>query len=543
VARDAVALVKAFVRFVRGFRKVDCIVAGIVFVVAFAMLASLKVVHLNQMLGDSAMFFQGTENLASRGVPFSQVQAAIVNYLDLNNYLTEPIEQIVKEPQALFGRPTPVAERSLLLGHPYFILYPIALLVKVFPVRDVLLGLYAFSFTGMVLLAYLVLRHKNVSIPAACLFCLLIISHPVWWEGLLWGQFYPDRLFILAGFVFILVASRNTTAQGATYNKVWLFIAAALCASINERGALVAGIFLISYAILYWKQPGLARNYNLILGIGLACYGSVEAYAAANPSTHTFFTSMFRQPNFVHLVSLFMLVNAPLLLLALFEWRAAAIAAILMLPNILGDIGGAEKTGWSTHYPTFYFPSLVWAGLIGYSALYRKAVNQNRLPALYAATLGCFLFLVTLNPDSANTFDVTFSNAANSFLPRFKEEARLYLFEKTSRRFLKSQLNGIDQAVPPHTEVSSIESGMPILYRDRTIEYFPQDIDHADYAVLSAQKTDGKIVYDGALTYLGPVAQKQLNDIVLARMRADGYDLDHPTLFPAVGIAVVKRRH
>jgi hypothetical protein len=535
--------VNLFVAFARRLSKADCIVAGVVFAVALAMFAGLKVILVNQMLGDSAMFFQGTENLARHGAPVSQVQAAIVNYLDLNNFLLEPIDQIAREPQALFGRGTPVSERSLLLGHPYFILYPIALLVRVLPVQIVLLGLYAFSFTGMVLLAYLTLRRKNVSILAACLFCFLIILHPVWWEGMLWGQFYPDRLFVLTGLVFMLVASRNATEKAKTWNKVWLFVTAIVCASINERGALVAGVFLISYVTLYWGKPNLARYCSLVLGVGLICYGYIAAHFAANPSTHTFFEYMFRQANFVHLVSLFMLVNASLLILAVFEWRAAVIAAILMLPNILGDIGGAEKTGWSTHYLSFFFPSLVWAGLAGYSALYHKAANQGRLPAMYAAILGVLFFLVTLNPDSTKAFDVRFSNAANSFLPRFEEQVRLYLLESTSRRTLESEVSGIAEAVPPHTEVSSIESGMPVLYPDRTIEYFPQDIDHADYAVLSAQKIDGKIVYDGALTYLGPVAQRQLNDIVLARMRADGYDLDQPTLFPAVGIAVVKRRH
>ncbi len=102
----------------------------------------------------------------------------------------------------------------------------------------------------------------------------------------------------------------------------------------------------------------------------------------------------------------------------------------------------------------------------------------------------------------------------------------------------------IAQAIPEHTIVTTVESGMPFLYHNRTIRFFPVDLEHADYAVLNfTRMPDGSVSYSGAITFLGPREQALLNDVVTARMRRDGYDLGHPVIFPSFGLAVVKRLH
>ncbi len=330
------------------------------------MLTAFKLIRTDQMFGDSAMYFQAVENIASRGVATSQVSAGINNgFIDV----TTPTAQVAKDPLPLFGRPAPLTERNLFRGHAYVILYPIALLVKVFPVKFVLMLLYALSYTGMALSAYFVLRSKAVSIVGAILFCVLIVTHPAWNLGLLAGQFYPDRLFVLVGFIFMILASANADPQKRSIsNRIWLAIAAVACASINERAAVVAGIFLLLYVLLYWNKPGLDRYYRLALGAGLFCYGYIalkivqstnSEYSAFFPTSLDGWLHLVQQPQFAQLNTLFFLVNAPLLCLAVFQWRAATIAVILMLPNIFGNIGGAEKVGWTTHYPSF---SNLWFG-------------------------------------------------------------------------------------------------------------------------------------------------------------------------------------
>lgn len=536
---------------VRRLAKAEYVVAIVVLAAVFSMFTAYKLIRVDQMRGDSAMYLQGVQNAASRGALVSQTQASIVDYLNLNDYQALPPEEIAANPVSLFGRPTPVPERSLLLGHAYFVLYAIAPVTRVFPVRIVLLSLYVFSFTGMVLLAYFMLRGKGVSIAGAALFSLLIMAQPAWWEGLLWGQFYPDRFFLLAGLAFMALSTLGTVpAAGKISNRVWLFVAALACASINERGALVAGLFLLLYVLLYWKKPGQDGYFKLALSVGLLCYGLLAvklllptdaSYGSFLPTSLAGLVGVVQQPRFLPLVTLFVVVNAPLFFLALFEWRAAVIAAVLMLPNIFGNIGGAEKTGWATHYPSFFFPSLVWAALTGYSVLFRKATAKKQAMAAYAVAMGLVLFLSLLNPDSIS---INFSNLSKSFLPTFGEQASTYLFQSGARQRLQDAANAIEEAVPPNTVVSSVEAGMPLLYQNRTIEFFPKDIDNADYAVLGASEIDGKITYDGAINDRGAADKEKFDDIVLARMKRDGYDLDHPKLFPALaGLAVVRRVH
>ncbi|HET9393813.1 MAG TPA: DUF2079 domain-containing protein [Candidatus Rubrimentiphilum sp.] len=524
-----------------------------IFAIVFTMCTAYKLIRSDQWFGDSAVYFQATENLASRGAPVSQVKASVNDYMDSGSFQSTPTAAIAANPSSLFGRSTPATEVNVLRGHAYFVLFPIALLVKLLPVQVVLLSLYAFSFSGMILLAYFMLRIKGVSIISACLFCLLVASQPAWWQGLLLGQFYPDRLFLLAGFAFMAFVALTTVQNGKLTNRVWLAVMALLCASINERGALVAGVFMLFYVALYWKKPGLDRYYKLALSAGLLGYSYVAikfivptdtSYSTFLPTSLDGLLNVVHLPQFIPLVALFLLVNAPLLSLSFFEWRTAAIAVFLMLPNIFGNIGGAEKVGWSTHYPSYYFPSLVLAALMGYAALHHQAAAKRRLPALYALTAAFMVYIAVLNPYSYSPISLALSNAADSFFPTAAADANQFLFQSEPRRNLEAAVNGIRQAVPPHSVVSSVEGGMPLLYQDRTIEFFPEDLDHADYAVLGAHYINGKISYFGSVSYLGADEQAKLSDLVQARMIADGYDVDHPKMFPGFkGLAVVRRVH
>ena len=363
-------------------RGADYILAVVAFAVMCALLTDFKLIRSDQMFGDSAMYFQATENIASHGHAVSQTKAAIEHY----NFFTTPTRDIAKDPVSLFGKHPAVSEFNLLQSHAYFILFPLAQLVRLFPVQGVFMTLYALSFTGLALLTYMMLRGNAVSIGASTLFCLLIVTQPTWGEGILRGQFYPDRLFLLAGFGFMMLSgSVNRKPASAAGNRLWLLLVAVACAAANERGALVAAIFLFLHTILYWRSVEGNRAYRLALSAVLFLYGwgVLKLMIAGNAEYHEFLPKnlealsyLLQKPGFVSSALLFLVVNAPLLLLSAFEWRAAVIAMVLMLPNLLGNIGGAEKIGWSTHYPTYFFPSLVWAAASGYNVFQEAAVAR-----------------------------------------------------------------------------------------------------------------------------------------------------------------------
>lgn len=551
VRRDGLPFIAAYVRRLARL-EATCVV--VVFLALLVALFAFKMVRVDQFRGDSAMYLQATENVAHGKALASQVQASIIDFLDENKFQDLHPDDIRQDPDSLFGHASS-GERSLLLGHAYFILYPLAELARFFSAKAVLLFCYAASFVGMLLLAYWLLRRSEISILGALAFCLLIVAQPAWTDGLLWGQFYPDRLFLLVG-LLIMALTSNRAAQGAR-TKNWarfsLLAAAVACASINERGAIVPGLFMMLYAVLYWKKPNVERYVKLGLGAALLCYGvlvvkalmpSDQNYGSFLPTSWHQLIALTHMPQFLPMVELFLLVNLPLFCLALFEWRAAIIAAVLMLPNIFGSIGGAEKIGWSTHYPSFYFTPLVWAALTGYITLHRKFKTTRQRAVVFGGVVLSIIFLAMLNPAAYQPFSISASNTGQSFWPAFSNQARSTLFSRAERVALAQDVAGLQQAIPSGSTVSSVEAGMPHIYRGRTIEYFPADIDHADYAVLSARVIDGITRFGGTINFNTPDERQQVDDVVTARLKRDGYDLAHPLLFPQLdGLAVVKRVH
>jgi hypothetical protein len=525
----------------RRFVRVEYIAVVGLFLILTVMLTSLKVIRIDQLRGDSADVFQTTENIAFRGVPVSNVLESVYAYVFQSGLVTMSPEKMAKDPLA----PPPVRERNLLGFHAYLILYPIAAFVRIVPVNVVLLTLDVVCFTGIVLLAYFLLRSRGIPIIAAAVFCLAIVSHPAWSEGLLSGQFYVDRLFILAGFIFMYLASRDQTP------RPYLLAAAVVCMSINERASLTAGIFLLVYVALYWKNIKVDRSLKLGLSVAMLLYGwlIVKFVIGSNPYYSTFMPASlgevmarFNQPAFAENAWLFILVNLPLLLIALFEPRAAAIAIIMLLPNVLGTIGGAEKVGWSTHYHASYFPALIWAALMGYVAAFRMVTEPKRLALFYAGIGAAIIYLSLLNPYSPHQVNFSPANIDNHFIFQFNREAKGYL----SRAGLAFAALGDDAraAIPDGSVVSTIEFGMPLLYRNRTIEFLPVDIERADYAVLEITSPPGApTTYGGVVSYLGPDVAAKVNDVIIERMHKDGYDFAHAKLVRGLGIAIVKRIH
>jgi hypothetical protein len=518
--------------------KTETLVVIGLFTLLTVMLTALKLVNPSDQRGDTAFYEQTTENIAHRGVAVSALQADILAFFDAH-LTTLPADKVATAPLA----PPAAPEINVLRWHEYLILYPAALLVELFPSDVVLFALDVLSFTGLLVLAYFILRRKGLPIAGAALFCLLVVSHPAWSDSLLSGQFYPDRVFVLAGFVLMYLA----TALRAPWSL--LVATGVVAASVNERGGITGGLFLLAFVALYWRElPKPARTLRLCLGIAMLAYGTIIIklvitnfyYSTFLPQNLSGVLASFLIPNFEHNFWIYVLVNSALLLLAMFEWRAAAIALLLMMPNLLGNIGGAEKVGWTTHYHTYYLPGLIWAAMLGYTNLYRiVSASRRRTLALYGLAVALALFMSSINP---YTGQLAVGNISANFLMKFWNASTFWF---TPGRMVPNPLSDeFNRAVPPGSVVSAPEIAMPYLFRNRTVRYYPIDIDHADYAVLSAVRGKGTAVtYGGAISYLGPDEQKKVDAVLVARMRKDGYDFDHPTFIPEIGAAVVKRKH
>jgi hypothetical protein len=514
--------------------KADYICAFLLFVLLSIDLTGLKIERVDQQFGDTAQLAEVVENIDTRGVPENQIMPSLLEFvkqhlptLHAPQYATAPLSAPV------------LYEQNHLQFHAYLIVYPIAVLARFFPVVDVLLALYALSFTATLLLAYLTLRRRTIPIAAACLFCLLVTCHPAWSEGLR-GQFYPDRLFMFFGLLFMVAAASQVRRRS------WLLVSAVLCLSIDERSAILAGLFLGAYTSLYWRVNPTDRILKLGLAAGLILYGLivVKFFLPSNiydgsflPTSLASAIGRFQLPGFAHGALLFLAINAALWIIALFDWRAALIALLLMLPNVFGSIGGAEKLGWSTHYQDGYLPALIWAAMAGLTRAYRLLTAPPQRIALFGGICAIVCALALVNPYDGTA---AYANVENQFVFWYPRERAGY--DAPAERVANMWPQQLAQAVPEGSVVTTIESAMPALYHGRTLRLFPLDIDHANYAVMVYVGGAGEnATYSGVVDYWGPDDTRAANAVIVERMRRDGYDFDHPVFTAPNGLIVLQR--
>lgn len=496
------------------------VVAGIVLLVSL-LFAYAKIVDVGVFRGDTAIFFQTTQNIAHGHGATSQVFSNTRAWQE-SRYGVMTAREIATDPLA----PPRDDARNLLSFHAYYVLFPLAALTAVFPVSTVLLGAYALSFAGILGLAYLRLRARSVGIIAALLFCVLVAAHPAWWTGLFYGQFFPDRLFVVLGFAFAMALTRTTPS------RVLQAVAAAGCLLVGERGALYAGIFGALYLVLYGRSVRDLRFKAVLSGVLLVAGALIMKLGIANSEYDQFLPGslnaairLWQQPQFAADAAMLVAVNLPFLVLAFFEYRAGIIATVALLPNLFGSIGGAEKVGWSTHYHDYYLPLIVWAAAQGLIALQNR-VSQTRYAAtIYAAPA---VFLVALAVIGGNPLPAGRDWLASSF------GASAAVQVEAARQ--------LEAAVPKGAVVTTTEGGMPFLYDGRTVRFYPIGMDSAQYAVVGATRvSDTSYRYSGAVCFLGPQETAKVDAALTRRLQRDGFDVGRPVFIPAMGLAVLRR--
>jgi hypothetical protein len=516
----------------RPIRSWEFPIVGMLAFVLGALLFQLKMIRVDQRYGDTAELLQLLENIAHHGSPFVQLSSAAIDMVT-NGIPTMTAAQIASNPLL----PSGPVEVNHLAFHFYAIFYLLAPFVRIFGAEVVLFAMFAASFAGMLLLAYVGLRKCGTPVLVASVFCAAIVLHPAWTQGLEW-QFYPDRLFLVLGLAFMIASTLVPTRRPV------MIALAILCALIDERAAITAGLFLVAYTVLYWRGVNRSQITDLLIGVALFAYGLllVKVFLPVNiynasfmPTSFADLVARFSLPLFGPDVIILMTVNAGFLVLALFDWRSAVIAFFLMVPNIVGSIGGAEKVGWATHYHDEYLPAVVWAGMCGLIALQRLGVARGERSLGALGAMGVALFLLFIDPATGK---FALQRAQLSFFTTFPAELAAY--DSPAGRATQQWGHDLGAIIPTGVTVTAIEPAMPSLYSGRRIEFYPVDIDHADYAVI-VRLPDGR--FAGMTSFLGPVEERRINDVLTERMRKDGYDLAHPLYTAPNGIVVLKRVH
>ena len=160
---------------------------------------------------------------------------------------------------------------------------------------------------------------------------------------------------------------------------------------------------------------------------------------------------------------------------------------LIMLPNMIGDIGGAEKTGWSTHYHALYIPYLIAASCIGFINFLKsvKLISFNLMKYLII-----FLFTVisfTNNAYSLNPLlDINFSQIKENGVVKLYGIALNKGANGNIMNYKHEQNKILSDALPRNTSISTSEGYFPSLANNnRELHLYPLNFGKSEYLVLN----------------------------------------------------------
>ena len=487
----------------------------------FFLFYAVKINYLNHSL-DSAVFVSNISKTYSFFWPFSQINHSAILYIKTSlpilpaNGVCEIVRNIDTS-----------GEVNMIDRHLYLMTFILAPLNRLLSAESIASFFHVFSYLGTLILIYYYLRKKKVGIFASSLFILLIVSYAGWHEGL-YGQFYFDKLSIFpVSLICLLIYER--VKNNNKYNFL-LFLTIFFSILLSERVALMIGVFIFSLTFLYGLKRKFRKDDILLICISLFIILYALAYIffiqmniGIQDTKITFFEEIYDffykdgiffyklryDTSFNLSLTKFLIVNSPFLFLLLFNWRISLIVLFIMLPNIFGDIGGAEKIGWSTHYHSIYMPYLIAASCIGFI----NFLNSFKLISLSVIKY-LIIFLFTI---------ISFTNNAYSLNPllnidfsQIKENGAVKLYGITLNKgangnimnYKHEQNKIMSDLLPKHTSISTSEGYFPsLISNNREIHLYPLNFGKSEYLVLNYNELniDGynsDIVASGEVSFL-----------------------------------------
>ena len=222
----------------------------------------------------------------------------------------------------------------------------------------------------------------------------------------------------------------------------------------------------------------------------------------------------------------------------------------MVLPNIFYDIGGAEKTGFHTHYHSLYFPFLVFTFLSGVVGLvdYLKKNNIKQSLIFYPYFLITLIFYATININIDNK--IYFKLNKVDHLP-FYEENNLrepivtkyykYYENRIKRGFLTDwypyigeyeRITGeIINIIPEDSNILVNDLAMSYVIGFKNVNTYPYMYKESDYLVTSyIEDLKGRKV-PHVMTYNGFEHDIEISTCIADRLeREKNFNFDEPIL-------------
>ena len=480
--------------------------------------------------GDNAFIGELMNEMVTTGKPHIQITAGFYHLFKL--CAMKP-DEVLK--QKLEG-PTP-KKLNQFRKHTYLILYPLSLFTKVIPAKYLIPLLKVCSFLVLIFLIYALARSYNIDVITSVMVSLFVSIHPAWSWGLFYGEMYVDRLFLPLGLLFIMLLNKKDIPIKSLIFVVFL------CALISERVGAICGIAILGQLVFNWKNINSTQRKQLISIAVVAIIITIALLKLyIRNSDYSSFSSSFSISGFMSLLEnfpgfaiklwVFIFLNIIIYgIFGCFNWKYSLITLGVMLPNVMGNIGGAEKTGWSTHYHTLYFPFLAFTVISGLGVLYNKLMQFKKpklnLILLNLSIIGLFYVVASINLTAPLGFDFSKNPLKRSAFALTLDHMPLYM-EGGGFDVLVNDKIKVDESIPRGVVVTTISHMYTALYEGREMYQYPAGVGIADYVVLPHRKKEPR--FFGAVNYNGPEASNQLDIGLLVRLEELNFDLDNPTI-------------
>lgn len=499
---------------------------------------------------DTTFYVEAIGNVANIGKPLSVANHSSQDFM--RTFFAVP-----EDVCAMDLSPTEPWASNILHNHAYYIVYFLGAMARIIPAEQLAPASHIFSFFGLLAVVFFFLRSLNVAPLHAILFCLLIVAYPNWSQALD-GQYYLDRLFLFAGLLLCVLCFHLLRQPDSYWLLAGVVAVAIVAASIHERSALFAGGFLIAFSILFRTQ-GLTRNtffMLILLGTCLAVYAvgitftfeSADSSITSNQSNYlslfdlTKIKNRFAQPEVHTNLIRFLFVNFcfAFLFVRSAPPRLMIIALGAMIPNIMFDAGGAELSGWTTHYHTTYVPFIIFAAAVGYARVLSSDLPQKKLCYFFSGMIIVMMLQLSFNLYGLPGKLFSLSRIKDHV---FVKATKFVFGDQTTDpyRYMLEKRRELDAVVSKGVKVTTEEGYFAALSRDRAVFNYPIGLEVADVAVLSVMQDPAtrRDYYSGAISPRGAEKQLLINLCLNKRLKVAGYDVENPVLIST--FAVLKR--
>ena len=359
----------------------------------------------------------------------------------------------------------------------------------------------------------------------------LVIIYPGW-SWAIQGQPYVDRFYLPFSLLLFYLVNKYKNIN------IIIIITIIISSLIAEKTIIYNSIFLMSYLILNYKNISTEnRKKFLILGfiLALAFYALTKFYinnlyySSAIPKDLNTLLNIFNSENFMNGIFSLILTSAPLLIPALIFQRRLFLNSLIMLgPNIIGDIGGAEKIGFSTHYHSLYFGYLIFPYLMSIGYLYK---NFIRTSYFYILIFDILYFSIDYGDKNKIKFNLPINSQGNFVSSFFNDYKTL-----TNKQI---GMDVIRKNIPINSTISTTEAGMPFLYSYKNLYFYPLNIGISDYLILNYY-IDNNIKFSGYYGHLGNIHNAMVDQCLMAKY-SHLYDFDNSVKINNY-LALIKRK-